>query len=204
MVLITWLNTLQYLRLYENFRMLIDLCLKVFLDVQTWRFMVVFSIMLMAFCSSHYQYFVKKGDAVTFGNFFQMIIYTGFGDFGESETYEEGEYEQMFFFAFSIFCLCLIMLNLLIGILSEVMANILSTAEQSDYAALCDICSDLENLMFWVPQDKVDKSDQQHLIFVEEPQLEEKEDGEKTRERVEELEQSLKQDMELIKVSMND
>ena len=80
-----------------------------------------------------------------------MIIYTAFGDFGESETYEEGEVEQMFFFAFSIFILCLIMLNLLIGILSEVMSTILSTQEQSDFSALCDICGDLENLMFWVP-----------------------------------------------------
>jgi hypothetical protein len=60
-----------------------------------------------------------------------MIVYTAFGDFGESETYTDDpegvEVEQMFFFAFSIFILCLIMLNLLIGILSEVMGEVLST-----------------------------------------------------------------------------
>jgi hypothetical protein len=118
--------------------------------------MVVMGIMLLGFSSSHYQYYVKKKveDHPTFGKFFQMIVYTAFGDFGESEEYEAGEVEQMFFFAFSVFILCLIMLNLLIGILSDVMAKIWETQDQSDAAALCDIISDLENLMFWVSQEE--------------------------------------------------
>jgi hypothetical protein len=50
--------------------MLIDLCYKVFFDPQTWKFIVVMFIMLMAFCASHFLYFIKRGDERSFAEFF--------------------------------------------------------------------------------------------------------------------------------------
>jgi hypothetical protein len=81
---------------------------------------------------------------------FKDFVFTSFGDFGMTDGLTE-DWMQYFIFTFAVIFMCLIMLNLLIGILSESMAETLSTKVQSDYAALCDIIFDIETLMFWVP-----------------------------------------------------
>jgi hypothetical protein len=52
MALFTWLNLLQYLRLYPFFRFFVDLVKGVILSADTWKFFLVMIIMIMAFASS--------------------------------------------------------------------------------------------------------------------------------------------------------
>jgi hypothetical protein len=54
-------------------------------------------------------------------------IYTAFGDFGSSETHPESDYVVTILYAFSLIFMCLVMLNLLIGILSNTMTQMLET-----------------------------------------------------------------------------
>jgi hypothetical protein len=185
MALITWINLLQYLRLYESFRFIVDLVKAVFLSADTWKFFIVMFIMLMAFSSSMFLLnkkraklwtlnlendpdfdsdfdgsdlgvlnpYISEGEKIDKGDLlplFKDFVFTSFGDFGMTSNLSD-DYMQFFIFSFSLLFMCLIMLNLLIGILSEVLAKTLETKDQSDYAALCGIIFDLETTMFWVP-----------------------------------------------------
>jgi hypothetical protein len=175
MTLITWINLLQYLRLYEFFRFFIDLVKAVFLSADTWKFFIVMVILLMAFSSSMFLLSYKKAISWELYNtsenssgnpylpegktevdkslllpLFKDFVYTSFGDFSQSSGLTD-DWMQYFIFAFAVLLMCLIMLNLLIGILSEAMNETLATKTQSDYAALCGIIFDLETIMFWVP-----------------------------------------------------
>jgi hypothetical protein len=116
-----------------------------------------------------------------------------FGDFAMDPILEEGGM-QIFIFWFAVIIMCLIMLNLLIGILSEAMADVLATAEQSDMAALNGIVYDLESLMFWVGQDKNDESkNAEHLIFaVAVEEIEEEKKVDETALRMDTMAASLK------------
>lgn len=81
--------------------------------------------------------------------------------------------------------MCLIMLNLLIGILSEAMAGILGEIEMTDNAALCGIIFDLESLMFWVSQNENDEEkNSKHLVWGEVNEFQDKEDIEAVKEDV--------------------
>jgi hypothetical protein len=138
--LTTWINLLQYIRLYETFRFFIDMTKSVFISGKTWKFFVVFFVMLMAVSSSMFLLYLKKADVwgdayvrngvVIDGDdilmLFKDFVFTSFGDFGFSEELQD-DYVQYFIFAFAIIFLCLIMLNMLIGILSDVMAKVLET-----------------------------------------------------------------------------
>ena len=85
-----------------------------------------------------------------------------FGDFGGTDTFNC--WEMSVIFAFTVFVLCLVMLNLLIGVISDVLAKILENEEQTSYRSLGDIILDLEVLMIW----KTNKNEEpSHLIFAE-------------------------------------
>jgi hypothetical protein len=105
----------------------------------------------------------------------------------------EGGLVQTFIFWFAVIIMCLIMLNLLVGILSEAMANVLTTEEQTDYAALNGIIYDLESLMFWVKQDPQDENkNAEHLIFAEPIEEIEEEVVDKVAERMDAMALKLK------------
>ena len=67
------------------------------------------------------------------------------------------------------------MMNLLIGMLSETLAEVLENKERNDYYELCYMVLLLENLMFW----KFNKTDSQcsHLIFAQYESMESEWDG---------------------------
>jgi hypothetical protein len=62
MTLVTWLNLLQYMRLYPFFRFFVDMIKTVVLSADTWKFFVVMIIMIMAFASSLFLLSAKKCD----------------------------------------------------------------------------------------------------------------------------------------------
>jgi hypothetical protein len=170
MALFTWINLLQYLRLYPFFRFFVDLIKGVAMSADTWKFFIVMIIMVMAFSSALFILALKECNSdencsTDFGTWsddhgllsmFYGSIYLSFGDFAMDPILEFGLMET-FIFWFAVVFMCLIMLNLLIGILSEAMATILGDIEKTDVAALNGIIFDLESLMFWVDQDPEDE-----------------------------------------------
>jgi hypothetical protein len=155
MVLITWINLLQYLRYFKYFRFFIDLIGTIFTDAETWKFLIVLTIMVCAFASAMILLNLQESCAYddsegcfSFVMQFKDFIYTSFGDFGASEDFivdkTEQNATQWVIFGFAIFFMCIVMLNLLIGILSKTMENVLETQTQTEYAAICEISYDLE------------------------------------------------------------
>lgn len=161
MSLLTWINLLQYLRLYPFFRFFVDLIKGVFLYPDTWKFFIVMITMLMAFSSAFFILNMKDcelhpeecpegiDDDHGLVQIFYGQIYLSFGDFAAEGLRDEGMM-QTFIFWFGVIFMCLIMLNLLITILGEAMGNILADKDMTDIQALNDIIFDLESVMFWV------------------------------------------------------
>ena len=56
------------------------------------------------------------------------------------------------------------MMNLLIGIISEKLADVLENREVNNYAQLCEILLFMESLMLWK---RKDQGTYQHLVYVE-------------------------------------
>jgi hypothetical protein len=52
-------------------------------------------------------------------------------------------------FVLASFIILIIMMNLLIGIISEKLAEILEQREKNDYRELCSLIFDIESVMFW-------------------------------------------------------
>lgn len=203
MGLLTWINLLQYLRLYPFFRFFVDLIKGVFLYPDTWKFFIVMITMLMAFSSAFFILYMKNCDL--FGPdsekcptdtdvdhglipIFYGQIYLSFGDFASEGLRDEG-LMQTFIFWFGVIFMCLIMLNLLITILGEAMGNILADKDMTDIQALNDIVFDLESVMFWVRQDEDDETENQHLVFGE--QVDTLGGEENTDTRVEKVEEKV-------------
>jgi hypothetical protein len=59
---------------------------------------------------------------------FLSVYYVAFGDFGETEDYKNN-YDWVFFYLAN-FIICIIMMNLLIGILSEKLAFVMERKDQ--------------------------------------------------------------------------
>ena len=72
---------------------------------------------------------------------------TTFGDFQEQAQIESPI--QYFIFYLSCFLLLVVMMNLLIGIISEKLGEVLEQREKNEYYELCQILYDIESLMFW-------------------------------------------------------
>jgi hypothetical protein len=86
-----------------------------------------------------------------------------FGDFGETEGYTT-TWDYIFFFL-AVFLICLIMMNLLIGVLSEELGAILGIYEQVVYEELLDLLIGIEILNYgFCPGKKHHKK--QSLVYV--------------------------------------
>jgi hypothetical protein len=111
------------------------------------------------------------------------------GDFGLNEYILKLSWVGTFIFWFAVILMNLILFNLLVGILTGVMEQIVETKTQSDYAALCSNIFDLEAIMFWVSKDKKHPSNtKRHLIFAEEIKEIEQETTDKMEERFQKIE----------------
>jgi hypothetical protein len=84
---------------------------------------------------------------------YKSFVYTSFGTFDSYDSYPNDSIVenalQYAMFSLSVFCMCIVMMNLLIGILSKAMEKILEKKTQTDYAAICEIIYDLEVFRSW-------------------------------------------------------
>ena len=72
---------------------------------------------------------------------------TTLGDFQEIDKIRSPV--QMFIFLISCFTMLVVMMNLLIGIISETLSEQLVQRERNNYSELCQFIYDIETLMFW-------------------------------------------------------
>jgi hypothetical protein len=168
-ILISILGVLNFLRYYETFRSLIDLILSCAGVVS--RFSVVFIIMILSLTAAQYYKKIMSSSSEeihekNFLNFFQEEYFNAFGDFGNTEAFGESEDValQWSFFALGTLLCSLLMMNLLIGIISEKLGEVLSSQEKTNYSNLCDMVLELELLMFWNRQKDPEK---QHIIWAQ-------------------------------------
>jgi hypothetical protein len=54
-----------------------------------------------------------------------------------------------FVFFLATFIMLIVMMNLLIGVISERLAEVIETNEKISYFDLCKLILDLESMMFW-------------------------------------------------------
>jgi uncharacterized membrane protein YoaT (DUF817 family) len=87
-----------------------------------------------------------------------------FGDFMPLEEFKTTE--QSLTFSLSVGTVCLIGMNLLIGLLSEKLAQVLEMKNRNDYRAMCDIAIGLQTLMLWKLIDGQEPP-AEHLIYAE-------------------------------------
>jgi hypothetical protein len=73
---------------------------------------------------------------------------TALGDFA-MQTEDLDSIVLYIIFILAAFIILIVMMNLLIGIISEKLAEVLEQKEKNDYRELCLLIYDLENIMFW-------------------------------------------------------
>jgi hypothetical protein len=97
------------------------------------------------------------------GYFATNVFTNAFGDF--SLLYNGMSLIDTFFFFSSTLLICLVMMNLFIGILSEKLAEVLESRAEpmNEYAELCELIFQLELL---IPYEQEEKGDQ-HIIYCE-------------------------------------
>jgi hypothetical protein len=91
------------------------------------------------------------------------VIYITFGDFHETDLFSSG-FDWLFFFV-NVFIICIVMMNLLVGILSEKLADILEIESRVNYEALLDVVFTLEVMRSWFLSKDTEKG-HHHLVFV--------------------------------------
>jgi ABC-type transport system involved in multi-copper enzyme maturation permease subunit len=115
-------------------------------------FIVVLAVLVSGFAlATYYRQILlhEEGDeSLPFSEHGYNTIMTALGDFGaQTETLESFTLFIIFFLACLI--ILIVMMNLLIGMISERLAEVLEQKEINDNFELCQLISDLENIMFW-------------------------------------------------------
>jgi hypothetical protein len=85
---------------------------------------------------------IDMDEHVSWFNRFLGVFYITFGDFHETDYYTSG-FDWVYFF-FANLLICVVMMNLLIGILSEKLAEIIENRDQLLYNELLDLIITLE------------------------------------------------------------
>ena len=118
------------------------------------EFIVVLLVLIAGFSfSTYYRQVMNKLEDEEDANMGLLIhVYsifmTALGDFGLfTEKIDSVVLYIMFILA--TFIILIVMMNLLIGIISEKLAEVLEQKEKNDYRELCLLTHDLENIMFW-------------------------------------------------------
>jgi hypothetical protein len=89
-------------------------------------------------------------------------LFQAFGDFANTSKFDKGL--DWFFFVLATLIICLIMMNLFIGILGEKLSEILENKEKSNYCELCSIIYLLENYIYWFSENHI--GTQQKAIII--------------------------------------
>jgi len=155
MMLISYIGLLQYLRMIREFRTLIDLITNCFMEVI--NFLIVTGIMLMAFVAFfYYRDNIARPETLNFSTAFQKVTFVNFGDFGMTDPGKDDDGKDLpaiksvdwVVFGMCIMAMAVLMMNLLIGILSEKLSELLSQSESRNYTNLLSMIEDLEQLHF--------------------------------------------------------
>ena len=103
------------------------------------------------------------GEAGSFLKGLGSMFTLAFGEFGSYDDVDSVLQEVLF--SFATLALLLIMMNLLIGILSETLAQILENKERNEYISLCNIVLDIESFLIlkWFEKEK----EPQHIIWAD-------------------------------------
>jgi hypothetical protein len=128
-MLMSWFCLLQYLRVFKEFRYLAKLILECIRG--TLSFLAVLSIIMLGFAIAFYWRIKFKNlnsedptNDVRKLDSFMSVFVLAFADFGGTESYATGW--DWFFFFLAVFIICIIMMNLLIGVLSEKLGEVLA------------------------------------------------------------------------------
>jgi hypothetical protein len=126
MILLAFVNLLQYLRIFREFRYQSVLIVEVVKETVTFLFIQL--ILMFGFSLAFYwrKNYNNEGAELTGSPWtknFLSVYYVAFADFGETSDYTS-DYDWVFFFLAN-FIICIIMMNLLIGILSEKLGEIM-------------------------------------------------------------------------------
>jgi uncharacterized membrane protein YbjE (DUF340 family) len=152
LVLFSFIGLLQYFRLLRKYRALIKMIIECTKDCV--EFIVVLLVIIVGFSFSTYfrqvmnktEYDEDVSEALPLHVF--SFFMTALGDFG---LITENLDSNVLFVTFILatFIILIVMMNLLIGIISEKLAEVLEQKEKNDYRELCLLIYDLENIMFW-------------------------------------------------------
>jgi hypothetical protein len=168
MTLVSWISFLQYLRFFEDERILIAYILA---SVKAMiPFMAIIVIMLTAFTLTYFQVMRDSflDEDLEHVAVSPLIIFTLFleqyklmyGDFGGLETNTAFDYGLLII---ATILVPLLMLNLLIAIISEAYAELAENKIRQDNAQLCSIILELEAFMFWNRKETT----MEHLVVAE-------------------------------------
>lgn len=147
-VLLSWIGLLPYLKIYDTYRYLAELIKDCIMDVIP--FLLVVAIMIIGFMFALYWRNLEYLEGtVGLMESFQIIFMNGFGDFSLAK--ENMSFIDIVIFYASTILICLLMMNLLIGILSEKLAEVVEQRSENKvkYAEKADMIFQIENLMFW-------------------------------------------------------
>ena len=99
-----------------------------------------------------------------------MVLFNSFGEFYVNDDFDSIDW---LVFLLAAFLISLIMMNLIIGIITEKLSDLLDLKIQNNYKNLLDIIIDLETFMIW-KRCCNSPSKMHHLVFCEETRIEER------------------------------
>ena len=124
LVLVSFVALLQYMRLFKNYRALIKLiieCADACIDFLTVSFVLLTGL---AF-STYYREIINQDlEVISFSQHGYSMLMTVLGDF-ELASENNNSFVMYFVFIFACLAILIVMMNLLIGIISEKLAEVL-------------------------------------------------------------------------------
>jgi hypothetical protein len=146
-ILTSWICLVQYLRIFTEFRYLADLIVACLIYVK--EFLLILFLLLSGFALAFYwrNKLPMEEEDSTVGEHFTNVFMNAFGDF--SLVYSDMTFIDAFLLFLATFLICLVMMNLFIGILSAKLEEVLeSKAEnKNEFFELCELILQLEFLI---------------------------------------------------------
>mmetsp|Transcript_47197 Transcript_47197/g.34502 ORF Transcript_47197/g.34502 Transcript_47197/m.34502 type:complete len:162 (+) Transcript_47197:3124-3609(+) len=139
--LISWVRGLSFLRMFKKTRVLINLLVQVMIDMIP--FMIVLIGALLGFSITFTAIKVDSLDntALSLAHCYDLM----YGNF-DTENYNIAGW---IIFYFASILMTLVMLNMLIAIMSDTYARVMSEIIPSDYYELTTLILEQEELLFW-------------------------------------------------------
>jgi uncharacterized membrane protein YbjE (DUF340 family) len=115
------------------------------------EFIVVLAVLISGFTFSTYGQFIGNDQDENLGLLTHLFSFflVSLGDFSMQGGENIDSTVLAIIFVLATFIILIIMMNLLIGIISEKLAEVLEQREKNDYRELCSLIYDIESIMFW-------------------------------------------------------